>query len=773
MKRFRYFYEQLVTEAEMNDAFEAVQDMELSRTKELNETGVTSGLVVAPSSPISTSVIVSPGTGRIPSSGRRVANDISQPVTCDADEFGNPTYSDLGVGEGRWCSMYVRSILVDSDLRTDGHGFSIYYQETESLEFFLHRGTVGLIANKDSLGRPGSVSTAILLADIWFEDGSTDIAVGDLEVDRREDYFRQTINGLSVVAGNPRDGLLEVVNGIGNLSEANLPTGANDGAHRVGLGGHASQAEWAWANGSYVNASGNTVHDVMAKLVSDLGNLKTSGVSGASLVSVNTTAPTWYDGSFLGAVGGTYDGTTQGNLNALIGDLKDSVGADLIGSAGYTTAAYGLTGIDSVQGHLKEVIDNLNDHVVAGGHTSDVISYSGSAPTVFADGVSLGSGSVKGTFDNLVFLLGQTAPGASVAGTWKIGGSNVSATYGSKTVNITGGVSLVNQLTQLCDNIVAGVVVIGDDRLAGDFLPAVTNVSDLGDTTHTFAEIWSQQFKGSAISTLFRGEQTTTLSSGADLTIVTDSGPITVAANSGALELRSSGLATLKSSADAIRLDSFNGIVNFAKAGVDRLTWDDSDFYPTVTDSVDLGTYDHQWGNLYVNKIAYFGSSIQANGDITISDGELKVAGSTPFVSSRAYNACATASYENDPTAGSPLFNYALEGDSLAATQNSLLSYHPIEDMSPNKVLTELRVEWFPVTSPMICKLKSRVIGDTGGPVTHATITSTSYSKYIHNTSIVVVPVANQYFWIEVTYAGLSSAFYNYQVSFKESQWPR
>ncbi|MDO8944847.1 MAG: hypothetical protein Q7U75_16825, partial [Desulfobacterales bacterium] len=143
MKKHTWYFNQIVTEQDMNDDTTWTENAEKDLARDIAEFGAFSGLVVSPTGPATTSVVVSSGVARDRDTGSRMYLNLAQNVPCDQDEFGNPTYTDLLPGEGRWCSLFVRGKVVNSDIRTDGHGLPVWFTQTESLEFFLHLGVKG------------------------------------------------------------------------------------------------------------------------------------------------------------------------------------------------------------------------------------------------------------------------------------------------------------------------------------------------------------------------------------------------------------------------------------------------------------------------------------------------------------------------------------------------------------------------------------------------------------------------------------------------------
>jgi hypothetical protein len=696
------YYGQIVTEGDLNDVILWEQAAEKDLARDIAEGGVFEGMLVTPRTPVSTSVEVSEGVGRIVDDGSRIYNSATQVVSCTVDEFGMPTFSDLLAGEGRWCSLYVKFKSVNSDLRTDGHGLPVWFTTSESLEFFLHIAAKGLAINKSTLTRPGTLATAILLADIWFEAGSTPISAGDIDVSRREDYFRQTVGGIEYVEGNPRDAaalVASLVDGVSiDLLNPDLPTGAADGAHRVGLGGTASQAEFQWAGGNFLDSFGDNVHMTLEKIVSDLGNLQTSGSSGSHLISHNITM-TW----FGGVAPTDLDSSIGGALEGAIFDLSGSVGssgADKIGSRLVAGAPYALVA-NSVQTQISTLLGNLNTHVLTAGHPASAITCPLTV-SLWADGSWLITETLQQRFESLVLALALKPVGIATNGTSLIGCGANSATVTGETVTLPGNVSLDTKITALLGASVGRVNVTGDARLTGNYIPLNPTSSDLGSLSNQFRAVYAENIGG--------GNFVAT----AGMYIVSEFD----------LELFAAA--------------GCNLVLNIM-GGSDRIYYNGVNFAPAnVASIIDLGANTRNWRNLFIS------------GDIRIG---------TP-VDHFSVVLGATGDWDDSNVANR--MTIAANGENCTNGAIGTRSYHQLTFLKDGMNIDLVEIEWF---TAAVANMTARILRLSFGalPVVVATIVPTAIGvKHITTSALAITGnTGNGTYILEMQYnVAIGSRFY-------------
>lgn len=734
MKKHTWYYNQIVTETDMNEEATWIQDAEKNLARDIAEYGAFSGLNVSPTGPATTSVVVSSGVARDRNSGSRMELQLAQNVACDQDEFGNPTYTDLLPGEGRWCSIYVRPKVVDSDLRTDGHGFPVWFTQTESLEFFLHVGIKGPIADKAILARPGLLTTAVMLSDIWFEAGSTAIDLADLDVSRREDYYRATVAGVDVVAGSPKVALQQlgaVVSGsVADLADPDLPTGANDGAHQVGLGGHATENEWQWEGARQLDATGDNVHEVVQKIVSDLGRMETQGVPGSRLVSAGGVTETWADASTVDA--GVYDDSVGGYLAGIVKDLAGVEGGLKIGGDSSVGSPYSLSAI-SLQGHDEELLVSLNDHVNTSGHPVDAISHPATTST-FADARVLAANQGNNRWNELVLILGEKPVGAGTAGDQAIGCGPASAVRPfpspvAETLSVAGNQTLNMRSARLLYEILGRMRYNGDDRLTGTFQPENDLGASLGGALKRFQDVYAQTLRGSTLGVVATG----------------------------ALTSESTGAATpntVKAEQDVILSANFSdvtgGVIRARLGNVEQMRLTKTDLLPLGT-AKSVGSAANRWSQ------GFFTTGIDVG---------------TPGQRSRYLNACGR--FINNPASAQPL--YAANGEYLYNGAGATFEvYAALDFLRPGDLIDAISADWTPagaVTNVEMYLVRQPYDG-VGGPNTVDNMTGGILARH----SKTMTPghtVADGYnyylrFWANNV---ANQRLYGVRVRYRSYKWP-
>lgn len=731
MKKHTWYYDQVVTETDMNEGATWTEQAEKNLAKDISEYGAFSGLNVSPTGPASTSVIVAAGVARDQDSGSRMYLDIAQTVACDQDEFGNPTYTDLLPGEGRWCSLFVRGKVVNSDLRTDGHGMPIWFTQTESVEFFLHLGLKGPIADRAILARAGVLTTAVMLADIWFEAGATAIDAADIDLTRREDYYRAVVSGVSVVAGSPKAGLQQlgaIVSTIPvNLADPDLPTGANDGAHQIGLGGHATENEWQWEGARQLDATGDNVHEVVQKIVSDLGRMETQGVPGSRLVSAGGATETWANGDTVDA--GVYDDSVGGYLAGIVKDLASVEGGLRVGGDSSVGAPYSISAA-SLQLHDEELLTALNDHVNTSGHPVNAISHPATVDT-FADGRVLAANQGVNRWNELVLILGEKPPGAGTAGDQAIGCGQASSVRPfpspvAETLTLPGNVSQATRNARLIYEILGRMRYNGDNRLTGTFMPEVDGGANLGDATHKFANIYTSNIFGTNVLVQATGT--------ADLVSTGVASRAGVYADNNVILMADQAGATA-------------GEIYLGVGGVNRARVDETAVFPVG--AINLGKTTARWTNGHFT-----------NG-ITVG---------SPAILYREINA--VGGFTCGPTPTQPLFlsggGYLYNGAATAYEVYAILDF-----LKPGDVLQAVRMDWFPTALGNMNARIYRAQWTAGAPAVLDTITPVLAARHSAGAVLAHTVEAGWRYFVRVWATNVANQrLYGMRVEYYKYSWP-
>ena len=175
MNRSDFYYRQIVTEQEMDQAFDdvenAIDQQILDQTDDDHAMwGVYNGLLVAEQSVPDLTVQVSDGIA-YDENGKRLVHS------------GGPTslnlasYVPAGGGESVYVRVYAERDTVESDPRIDGNAVALNYRIADSILFSLAAGTAG-----GSPTRPAIVADKVLLATVLLTNGQTQIQDSDISM---------------------------------------------------------------------------------------------------------------------------------------------------------------------------------------------------------------------------------------------------------------------------------------------------------------------------------------------------------------------------------------------------------------------------------------------------------------------------------------------------------------------------------------------------------------------------------------------------------------
>lgn len=181
--RVDFHFRQRVTEAELDLAFQLLEDSDRRLATDLGFFGVLGGLVPTEHQPLADlSVDVSsPGTAydRL---GRRIFVDTDQTIDCSVDHQGIPTAVQTA-GNERWLGVFVRFERALSDLRTDGNAQQVYFRRSESFDIVVRQAAEGAIGSASRVPHePGEV----FLFEVHLEQGQDQILDAHIVVERRQ-----------------------------------------------------------------------------------------------------------------------------------------------------------------------------------------------------------------------------------------------------------------------------------------------------------------------------------------------------------------------------------------------------------------------------------------------------------------------------------------------------------------------------------------------------------------------------------------------------------
>lgn len=165
---FDWFFEQLVTSAEMDEAFGNLEIADQQFVSDQDYFGVYNGLGVTQQTVPDLTVQVAVGTA-YDQSGQRVRIPSIQNLDLSVDSNSSST-AVVGPGNSKWVSVFVRFTRSLSDQRFDGNGSPVFFRRDESFEFVVTQGAEAVTPS-----RPALQSDAILIADVLLSFGTTQI----------------------------------------------------------------------------------------------------------------------------------------------------------------------------------------------------------------------------------------------------------------------------------------------------------------------------------------------------------------------------------------------------------------------------------------------------------------------------------------------------------------------------------------------------------------------------------------------------------------------
>lgn len=303
--RLNYYFRQKVSESELDEGFELLEQADRDFVTDLQLVGITDGLAVTQrGAGANLTVDVSAGVA-YDKDGQRIFTSSLQNVSVSADENAVTT-AVSNPGNSKIIALFFKFKRTLTDPRTDGNSVTVFFSEAESFEFKVRQGT-----EAGSPTPPALDPEYILLADITRTFGDTQILNAAINVTgRREDVFVQT------GTFNTRRGRIKDV--IGDIYTAMNSGGASLAAHLAdGVDAHDASAisylgSAAWADATAVVAT--DVEAALDEIVSDLtattGDVKVgsparaaSVVFGLSAGSVGTQLNEIQDYLDLGARG--------------------------------------------------------------------------------------------------------------------------------------------------------------------------------------------------------------------------------------------------------------------------------------------------------------------------------------------------------------------------------------------------------------------------------------------------------------------------------------
>lgn len=338
MDIFSFFYRQVVTQSQMDWAFERAQTAQHALTTDHDAYLILDSLDPQQHAPVPDKSVdvTGPGVAYDKDGQRCYVPDAITTVDCSQDEYGSDT--DPAMGEDRYISVFLRFARDYTEPKLDGNNVTVYTEQLEDYEFFVRMGASAVAPTPTAV-----LPDAVLICDILVSHGFTAIQNADIDVSRREDWIRYA--GTTIgdrVYGTPKEGLEDVLALLDTWGGA-LP--------------FAFTSTWFGAVAvAGVAPPPTTIQEALDAVVYDLAQ-----ATGGALVGA---ADYVTAGAFVGWVGVSIQGaleTIADAVDAHIGGAAPFHPATAITTAAIPGAPESEPGASDVQAVLANIFSHLND----------------------------------------------------------------------------------------------------------------------------------------------------------------------------------------------------------------------------------------------------------------------------------------------------------------------------------------------------------------------------------------------------------------------------
>lgn len=348
MDIFDFYFKQIVTQSQMDWAFDQVQDSLHSVSLDNEFVGIVTGMDAQQHAaiPDKNVDVTGPGIAYDPEGQRCHVPDLLTVVDCSQDEFGTSTDPPTVAFE-RYLSIFIRFNRNLTEPALDGNNVVVYTKQLESFEFFVRQGAEAPAGT----AIPAPLMTdAVLVCDILVAHGFTAILNADFDLARRQDWVRFTgaVLGDRVygTAKEAVDDLLALIESWGG----SLP--------------FAFTSTWFAATPvAGPTPPPTTMQESLDAIVYDLAQTGAVPPSGAALVG--TADFTSIPGGYVSWVTRNVERALQDVGNAIDGHVSGGPPAHPAAAIVFTPYSY-LASTD-VQAAIQELVDDLADATATSG----------------------------------------------------------------------------------------------------------------------------------------------------------------------------------------------------------------------------------------------------------------------------------------------------------------------------------------------------------------------------------------------------------------------
>lgn len=361
MNLFDWYFGQLVSEGQMDQAFDNAQQADRDVVSDFGFIGITDGLIGTPGTGAK-EIDITAGTA-YDNSGRRIRVAAPQLADLSVDSDGAPI-TNPAAGNILWTAVFAKFDLALSNVQVDGTGTEVLFNIDESFELIVRQAPEDI---PSSATRPIGNPDEVKLFDVKIEETTTTIPAPNIDITNKQFAFDAVVGSLEVREGKIVDfavGLLTVIAGGG-------------GAAGIGFDPANTAAQWALV------AAATNVQEAIDGLTDDLEDSTGVGSSGQDRIGADNTG-----------IGAGLDYTTLATA-ATVADSFTAVVADF-------NSGTGVGGAGKVQFNSPNI-------------TPPVLNLSADWPSLFVGAQSL-NGVVQAIIDDLALVTSELNRGTSMIG---------------------------------------------------------------------------------------------------------------------------------------------------------------------------------------------------------------------------------------------------------------------------------------------------------------------------------------------------------------------
>lgn len=194
------FFSQLLTEAELDQMLDQLEQAIWDFASDAGIFGVISGAALTETGPQTMNILSSNPCKSYDQEGRRIYYPDLQTVDCSVDYVGNPTIP--AGGKERWLMIVLEFDRNLYNLRQDGNGADVYYNVDE---FFVIKVVAGpevtTPIGSPAADGPTKPTDALVLGDIKIDSATTVITTGMINFTRRDNFQFAAAGAIGVTSG--------------------------------------------------------------------------------------------------------------------------------------------------------------------------------------------------------------------------------------------------------------------------------------------------------------------------------------------------------------------------------------------------------------------------------------------------------------------------------------------------------------------------------------------------------------------------------------------